>query len=52
MEHLLLKAATTATDEGTFEAVISTASVDRDGDIVEPTAIAKALSQSGLRSAS
>jgi HK97 family phage prohead protease len=45
MEHLLLKAATTATDEGTFEAVISTASVDRDGDIVEPTAIAKALSK-------
>jgi HK97 family phage prohead protease len=34
MEHLLLKAATTATDEGTFEAVI-----------VEPTAIAKALSK-------
>ena len=44
MEHLLLKAATTAaTDQGTFEAVISTASIDRDGDIVEPTAIVSAL---------
>lgn len=45
MEHLLLKAATTATDQGTFEAVISTASIDRDGDIVEPSAIVKALSK-------
>lgn len=45
MEHLLLKAATTAADQGTFEAVISTASIDRDGDIVEPSAIVKALSK-------
>lgn len=45
MEHLLLKAATTATDQGTFEAVISTASIDRDGDIVEPSAIVKALAK-------
>lgn len=44
MEHLLLKAATTAaTDEGIFEAVISTATVDRDKDIVEPDAMVKAL---------
>jgi hypothetical protein len=43
MEHLLLKAATTATDEGVFEAVISTATVDRDQDIVEPSAMLKAL---------
>jgi HK97 family phage prohead protease len=43
MEHLLLKAATTATDQGTFEAVISTSSVDRDGDIVEPSALVAAL---------
>jgi HK97 family phage prohead protease len=43
MQHVLLKAVTTATDQGTFEAVISTASIDRDGDIVEPTAIVKAL---------
>lgn len=44
MEHLLLKASTTAaTDQGTFEAVISTASVDREGDIVEPKALVTAL---------
>jgi HK97 family phage prohead protease len=47
MEHLLLKAVTTATgaDQGTFEAVISTASVDREGDIVEPLAIVNALAK-------
>lgn len=45
MEHLLLKATTVAADEGTFEAVISTASVDRDGDIVEPKAIVAALAK-------
>lgn len=46
MEHLLLKAATTATtDQGEFEAVISTASIDRDGDIVEPRAIVTALAK-------
>jgi HK97 family phage prohead protease len=44
MEHLLLKAATTAaTDQGTFEAVISTPTVDRDKDIVEPSAMVNAL---------
>lgn len=46
MEHLLLKAATTAaTDQGTFEAVISTPSVDRDKDIVEPSAMVNALTK-------
>jgi len=45
MDHLLLKAATTATDQGIFEAVISTASEDRDGDIVEPFALVKALAK-------
>jgi HK97 family phage prohead protease len=43
MEHLLLKAATTATDEGVFEAVISTATIDRELDIVEPKAMVDAL---------
>jgi HK97 family phage prohead protease len=43
MEHLLLKAATTATDEGVFEAVISTPTLDRDKDIVEPQAMVNAL---------
>ena len=44
MEHLLLKAAiTAATDEGTFTAVISTVAVDRDRDIVEPSAVVEAL---------
>jgi HK97 family phage prohead protease len=45
MEHLLLKAATTATEEGVFEAVISTATIDRDGDIVEPQAMVTALAK-------
>jgi hypothetical protein len=31
------------TEEGTFEAVISTASVDREGDVVLPSAMVKAL---------
>lgn len=43
MEHLLFKAATTATDKGTFTAVISTASVDRDRDIIEPSAVVASL---------
>jgi HK97 family phage prohead protease len=44
MEHLLLKATVTAaTDEGTFTAVISTAAIDRDKDIVEPSAVVDAL---------
>ena len=45
MDHLLLKAATTAADQGVFEAVISTATVDRDKDIVEPTAMLNALAK-------
>jgi HK97 family phage prohead protease len=44
MEHLTLKAVTTqVTDQGVFEAVISTASVDREKDIVEPAAMVAAL---------
>lgn len=39
-----LKATTTVgTEQGTFEAVISTGAVDRDKDIVEPEAMVKAL---------
>jgi HK97 family phage prohead protease len=45
MEHLLLKAATTATDEGTFTAVISTATVDRDKDIIEPSGMVASLAK-------
>lgn len=45
MEHLLFKAATTATDEGTFTAVISTATVDRDKDIIEPAAMVASLAK-------
>jgi HK97 family phage prohead protease len=43
MDHLLLKAATTVTEEGVFEAVISTATIDRELDIVEPQAMVDAL---------
>lgn len=43
MEHLLFKAAVVAADAGEFTAVISTASVDRDGDIVDPGALVAAL---------
>jgi HK97 family phage prohead protease len=44
VEHLTLKALTTvSTDEGTFEAVISTESVDREKDIVDAGAMVKAL---------
>lgn len=43
MEHVQLKAVTTATDEGTFTAVISTASVDRERDIVDPQGMVNAL---------
>lgn len=45
MEHLLLKAVTTATDKGTFTAVISTATVDRDKDIIEPAAVVASLAK-------
>lgn len=43
MEHLTLKAVTTATDQGTFEAVISAESVDREKDIVDAPAMVEAL---------
>jgi HK97 family phage prohead protease len=43
MEHLTFKAATIAADLGEFEAIISTASVDRDGDVVDPAAMVRAL---------
>jgi HK97 family phage prohead protease len=42
--HITLKAATAvSTDEGVFEAVISTATVDREKDIVDTEAMVKAL---------
>lgn len=42
--HFTLKAVTEAvTDEGVFEAVISTAGIDREKDIVEPAALVAAL---------
>jgi uncharacterized protein len=44
MERLLLKAVATATtDEGLFEAVVSTSAIDREGDVVEPAAMVSAL---------
>jgi hypothetical protein len=45
MQHMLMKATVTeaTTDQGTFTAVISTASVDRDGDIIEPSAMVESL---------
>lgn len=43
MEHLLLKATVTTTDQGLFTAVISAASVDREKDIVRPEAMVAAL---------
>lgn len=44
MKHMLVKATVTeATDQGAFTAVISTVSIDRDGDIVEPAAVVTAL---------
>jgi HK97 family phage prohead protease len=45
MEYLLLKAAVTTTDQGVFEAVISTGNIDRENDIVEPAGLVKALRQ-------
>jgi len=45
MQHLTLKAvAPVTTDEGVFEAVISTADVDRERDVVDPDAMVRALS--------
>jgi HK97 family phage prohead protease len=44
MEHLLLKAvATTTTDLGQFEAVISSETIDPENDIVQPAAMVSAL---------
>jgi len=43
MEHLLLKATTVAADQGTFEAVISTGTIDREGDVIEPKVMVTAL---------
>jgi HK97 family phage prohead protease len=40
---MLLKVATTAADEGIFEAVISAATIDREKDIVDPSAMVDAL---------
>ena len=39
------EAAVTVTDQGVFEAVISTATIDREKDIVEPAGMVKALSK-------
>jgi predicted metal-dependent hydrolase len=41
--HFTLKATEVATEQGEFTAVISTASIDREKDIVDPEAMAKAL---------
>src|SRR3954465_15721716 len=43
MEHATFKAVAVTTDEGLFEAVISTAAVDRERDVVVPAAMVKAL---------
>jgi HK97 family phage prohead protease len=43
MEHMTLKAATTAKEQGIFTAVISAASVDREKDVVEPAGMVAAL---------
>ena len=44
MQHLTLKAVTTTTtDQGVFEAVISTESIDRENDVVCPEAMVAAL---------
>jgi len=44
MQHLTFKAATTVqTDQGVFEAVISTEAVDRERDVVMPEAMVDAL---------
>lgn len=43
MQHLLLKATATTTDEGVFTAVISTATIDREKDVVEAEAMVNAL---------
>jgi hypothetical protein len=49
MEHLLLKATAVAADQGQFEAVISTATPDREKDVVEPAAVLAAMKSYGER---
>lgn len=44
-EEILLKAVVTTTDQGLFEAVISTEAVDREKDVVAADAMVKALSK-------
>src|SRR5262245_30795225 len=41
--HITLKAVTIAADEGIFEAVISTITIDRDRDIVMPAGVVAAM---------
>lgn len=43
MQHMTLKAVATATDQGTFTAIISTENHDREGDVVSAPALVKAL---------
>lgn len=43
MKHMLLKATMTAADEGIFEAIISAPTIDREKDIVDPSAMVAAL---------
>lgn len=43
LEHLTLKAVTTTTDQGLFEAVISTEALDREGDVVSAAGMVAAL---------
>lgn len=43
VDHMTVKAVATLTDQGLFEAVISTATVDRERDIVDPAAMVSAL---------
>jgi hypothetical protein len=50
MEHLLLKAAVTVTDQGVFEAVISTGNVDRENDIARSHS--RGITALGLRTCS
>lgn len=44
-EHITLKAVTTTTDQGVFEAVISTEGIDREKDIVSASGMVAALSK-------
>jgi HK97 family phage prohead protease len=44
-EHITLKAVTTTTDQGVFEAVISTEGIDREKDVVSADGMVAALSK-------